>query len=557
MTAPALVLALLAAQGGSPPDPGPGVWRTVELDLEVVADELRETLDVSGTLRLVLEGGSSRGPVLAVNLEVPAQRFLAVEPPPGWAVEINMPFRGGVRLATLSSPEPLEPGAEVEIAFALEKEEASPGVQAGAGFALAGWTSVWYPAPLPPLLLTSERAREEGSTARLLSARGTTRLHLPAGWTSVSNGVRVERADSEGSVVETWRVDQPLARSFAAGPYRVARHALSMEGGGTREVAAYALTLDPAALREQAATLAAAIGALEARFGPYPYASFAIAEVPSERVSFYGSSEQGFVLATTEAFQAPGGNLPLFAHEAAHGWWGNALAGNGPGSILLDESLSQYSAVLAIEALEGPERATEFLRFSREGYVAGQCARGYFELWRDGHDAPLAELGSGGWHHQLSDAKGHWVYHMLRRRIGDERFFTTLRAFAADRARESWTVADMRAAFAAAAPQARLETFFAQWLERVGAPILEHELLRAADGAWELLVRQVQPGEPYELRLDVDVAGSDGTERRTLELRGREERFALRAGAEPPEVRLDPDHALLVWDPAYGPRPVR
>ncbi len=525
--------------------PGGG-WRTTRVDLEIVVDPLAARVDVSGTQWLVLEEESSAGPTLAINLEEPLQRFLAVDAPPGWKVALNERFREHTRLALLEAPGvPLTRGAELELGFALEQGEGGRGVQAGDGFALAGWTSVWYPAPVPTDL-------ENAVPAKLLAAVGTTRLHLPAGWTSVSNGERVERISEEDGVVETWRVDDPVARSFAAGPYRVA----SQRAGG-REVTVYGLTVDPETMGAQAAALAAAIAAMEARFGAFPYRTFAIAEVPPGRVSFYGSSEQGFVLATSEAFHAPGGNLPLFAHEAAHGWWGNLLAGRGPAGILLTESLAQYGAVVSIEAVEGPAAATEFLRFSRPGYVLVQCARGFFELWRDGHDKPLVELTSGGWDHQLSDAKGHWVYHMLRQRVGDERFFGTLRRFVEERARGMWTLAELRAAFLAAAPEAGLETFFAQWLERPGAPILEHALERAADGAWELVVRQVQPGEPYELPLEVDVVSAGGKERLLLQLRGREERARLAAADEPSAVALDPEHKLLIWDPEYGPRPER
>lgn len=121
------------------------------------------------------------------------------------------------------------------------------------------------------------------------------------------------------------------------------------------------------------------------------------------------------------------GNLPLFAHEAAHAWWGNRVSTTGPGAQLVSESLAQYGAVLAIGALEGHDAMNEFLRLSRDGYNQLQSAAGYFEMARRGGDRPLSQLSNGRWDHNLSDAKGHWFYHMLRHRIGDERFFAVLR----------------------------------------------------------------------------------------------------------------------------------
>jgi hypothetical protein len=136
--------------------------------------------------------------------------------------------------------------------------------------------------------------------------------------------------------------------SFVAGPFTVAR-----EHAGGREVSMYLLSASPAAARDQARTLSRAITAMESRFGPYPYASYGVAEVPESSATWAASSEQGVIMARSSMFHASGGNLPLFAHEAAHSWWGNSVSTTGPGSKMGSEALAQYGAVLAIEALEG------------------------------------------------------------------------------------------------------------------------------------------------------------------------------------------------------------
>ena len=100
--------------------------------------------------------------------------------------------------------------------------------------------------------------------------------------------------------------------------------------------------------REQAQSLGDAIGAMEEFFGEFPYPSYAIVEVPDGKVSWYASSHQGFLMAESGAFEF-GANLPLFAHEAAHAWWGNLVNQQGIGSILCSESLAQYGAVIAID----------------------------------------------------------------------------------------------------------------------------------------------------------------------------------------------------------------
>ena len=259
-----------------------------------------------------------------------------------------------------------------------------------------------------------------------------------------------------------------MARSFAAAPYVMAHQTV-----GAREISVYLLTASRATAQTQARTLAHAVAAMERRFGPYPYPSYAIAEVPEDGVTWAASSEQGFIMAVSSMFDAPGGNLPLFAHEAAHGWWGNLVNTTGPGSKLGSESLAQYGAVVSIEALEGRAAAREFLRFSRTGYNPLQCALGYFQIWREGGDKALAKLEDDKYDHNLSDSKGMWFYDMTRRRMGDSAFFGALRGLIAGHATQPMTVADIRSAFIAATPaDTALGAYMSQWLDRKGAPVL-------------------------------------------------------------------------------------
>ena len=338
-------------------------------------------------------------------------------------------------------------GDRIRVAFATELK--SPGRQLAVGtrIAFGSWVDAWYPIPEPP---------EGWSLARASRARGTTRFVLPKGWSAVTNGKCRTRTVEDSRVVELWSNEHALSRSFAAAPYR--RHVIEEEGLSAGLFLLSEDIPDPAA---HVGALSRAIRGMEKRFGPYPFRNFSIAEVPGRIGGFGASSEQGFILVKPRFLRMPGGNLPLFAHEAAHAWWGNTVGAEGPGSLLCTESLAQYGAVIAIEELEGKAAAREFLRFSRPGYISQQCARGYFDVVRRGKDRPLASLRSGtAIGHLLADAKGHWVFHMLRRRVGDERFFGTLRALIARYEGKTLTLAALRSTFVKAAPNAALEQFF-------------------------------------------------------------------------------------------------
>jgi aminopeptidase N len=93
-----------------------------------------------------------------------------------------------------------------------------------------------------------------------------------------------------------------------------------------------------------------------------------------------------------------------------------------------------------------------------------------------------------------------------------------------------------------------LSSFLEQWLRRSGLPRLEgswrHDAARAEI---EVVIEQVQDGEPYRLSLELEVRGDAGEppERHRLDLPGREGRLRVPRARAPREVVLDPDAGLL------------
>lgn len=523
-------------------------WWCDRLDVVVDIRPDQRAVRVEGEMRLTLQVGSSTGPSIAVNPDQPVMRFeeVTVDGDRDVDVELNAPLPdppdplgAGARVAHIrAGPAAFRRGDQLTLRFVLTSTDESVQFLVREGFALASWTQQWLPGVLP-------RAGE--GPGAWMQSRGRTTFRLPPGWRAVSNGVLVEHAETGTGTTEAWHTDQRVGRSFAAGPYRSTWH--EVDG---RRIGVHLLSEQPLDVDQQLAMLAGALAAQEARFGPYPYPTYSVVEVPDDGVRWYASSEQGFILAVAKAFSFAHGNLPLWAHEMAHGWWGNRVMTDGPGSLLCDESLAQYSAVVAIETVEGAAAAREFLDFSRTGYSPLQCARGYFELAGRGEDMPLSAMrGEQLWEHHLSDAKGHWVYHMLRQRVGDDRFFATLRGLLDSFTGRSMRLDDVRAAFAAAAPDCDLETFFAQWLDRPGAP--ECDLVwTAGPDRTEVVIRQVQPGEPYALALELAVDTAGGRVVHPVDAHQRETRLVLPTpGDDVQRVVLDPEHRVLMWRPEY------
>lgn len=555
----ALFLAPAAPVIADPETDGGASWELDRLDVHVDFDGRGDRVTISGAVH-VHASSPSTGPTLVVNNREPVMRFheLTVREHPEASIELNAehPDADHARLAHVRLPETLPAGTALVIDFVLERTSEAPQAVFKKGYALVSWVEAWYPVPLV--------AGADPISAAKMTAAGTTTFRLPAGWKAVTNGAPVRPAPAEqdtaapierasNETIERWNTEQPVARAFVAGPFEESR-----ERVGDLEIGVYLLSPKELGGRAQAHTLGRALGAMEARFGPYPYPSYAIAEVPESIVTWYAASEQGYITARTSAFEVAGGNVPLFAHEAAHGWWGNLVNSAGPGDKLCSESLAQYGAVVAIETLEGAAAMRDFLEFSRVGYSGWQCATGYFGIVREGADKPLAQLRNDPHDHNLSDSKGHWFYHMLRLRLGDDVFFGTLRELIDTFAGRDMRLDDVRSAFLAAAPDdPDLARFLAEWLDRTGAPVLSLEWWTVRRGAAvEIRLAQTQPGEPYLLDVELEIRMRDGSTTRTrVDLRERTARTEVETPSRAVDVRLDPDVTLLTWRPRYGPVP--
>ena len=512
-----------------PPPPGGATaqWTTMRLDLDLTIDTAGQRLQGEAHLRVRLDDSTASSLRLTIGA---ASRMLAITGDSG--ITASLDSAGAEALVTVGARRPGDV-VSLHVRF-VNRGQSFQLVVSGRG-ALASWARGWYPVPA-------------GAAAR---APGTTRLRIPEGWHSLSNGALVDSAITPTTRTETWQSDEPVARSFVAAAYRVERRVAA-----GRQVAAYLLPRSDGDPTRYAELIGRVIETVSPVFGPYPYQAYAIAEIPAGLVTWTGSSEQGFFMASGLGAQI---NLPLFAHELSHGWWGNHVLSANPAAQMTSEALAQLGAALAIEGIEGRAAAVDFLRFSRDGYNSRQCARGYFAMRRAGLDKPLMQLAGSPNDHNLSDAKGHWVYWMLRQRVGPGVFATVFQRLQRDFAGRPISLADLRQAFVAGAPaEADLTRFFEEWLDRAGAPSIGLRWRHGATDAKPSAVITIsQRGDLYHLPIAIAIATEGDTVTHIVRLSRAEQAFTFGARVRPTAVQLDPHHEVLRWQPEYGPEPDR
>ncbi len=150
-------------------------------------------------------------------------------------------------------------------------------------------------------------------------------------------------------------------------------------------------------------------------------------------------------------------------HEMLHSWWGNGIMVD-PQDGNWCESLTSYATNYYGYVLDGE---VDEARRKRRNYAH------YLSRMKPEKDRPLGnynreESCSRG----VAYSKGAAVFHMLARKIGQDRFWAAMREFTEKFAGRYASWEDIRELLEAQA-EVSLETFFTQWIRTAGAPMLE------------------------------------------------------------------------------------
>ena len=238
-----------------------------------------------------------------------------------------------------------------------------------------------------------------------------------------------------------------------------------------------------------------AVRIYSARLGPLPLKIMSIVEAPL--VATMGSAEFTGLGVIASAFyvdfdSAPMRNMPdvireqrasvenslewAVAHVVAHQWWG-VTVGNDPGrQPVLDEALSNWSALLYYREMHGEEQAENAL---------DEQLRGVYKLYRTfgGEDMEASHAArdyrNSFQYAAIVASKGALMFEALRKLLGDDKFFAALRDYYQANSMEIAELDDLRGAFLAAAPveqRRAVSRTFNRWLsgkrgdEDIGPP---------------------------------------------------------------------------------------
>jgi hypothetical protein len=593
----------------SPAAPGPVKEALADAEDVLKVDDFRlnadvkppTDLNVDATLKVTVQSSGDR----AVLFEL--SRFLQVKQVEinGHAAEfINNPALEGTQLARRGNdlvavvfPQAIRKGDVFTLRFVYGGAVLS---EAGGGLLYVGARGDWYP------------------NRGLSTASFDLTFHYPVGWTLIATGNRVSGADDmNSSTPETtspsmlearWKTGRPIAlagfnlgkyikASAQAGPVRIETYAARGVEKDFPRAPDPLPPLDPRGItpppnltiapsspspakhaQAVANEAAHAVEFFAQRFGPFPYSSLSLTQMP-------GSISQGWPgliflssLSFLSAQEAEGlqmgsrrGSLRsiVLAHETAHQWWGDLVLWKSYRDQWIVEALANYSALMELES----ENPAEFRA------VLEQYRKGLLEKNKDGktlQDAGPVTLGQRltssqfpNGYEAVSYGRGTWLFHMLRYMLLDaepvanrinspeEPFTRILRKVSERYAGQPIDTHELMAAFAENLPKSlqfegkqSLDWFEEGWVEGTSLPEFSLRNLKLVPKGNATIVSGVllQKNAPPELVTSVPLYASVG--RKTVFIGrifadGPDTTFHLTAPAGTRGILVDPNGTLL------------
>ena len=181
-------------------------------------------------------------------------------------------------------------------------------------------------------------------------------------------------------------------------------------------------------VRKMLKAMASSLDYYRANFGPYQFNYARIIEFPG-----YASFAQAFAgtmpYSETIGFNANTDDPTkidfttyVIAHEIAHQYWAHQVIGaQMQGGTLTSETLAQYSALMVMKKLYGPDQIRRFLKFELDQYLSARKGEAVEEL-------ALNRVENQGYVHYR---KGSLAMYLLQERLGEDAVNRALARFVA------------------------------------------------------------------------------------------------------------------------------
>jgi aminopeptidase N len=233
-------------------------------------------------------------------------------------------------------------------------------------------------------------------------------LTVPEPWHGVANGELTQSTVADGVRTNTWHLSEPASSylvTVAFGDFQKAE--LASTSGVPIQVWSDA---DGEQFPGETESAVVAMAWLEEILGPYPFDTFGVLVVDNES----GMETQTMITLGETDYAL---SAPVMVHELAHHWYGDTVSPDDWSEVWMNEGMAMY--------LQGMWEAEQ------EGITVAQK----MDTWAEFEGLERKAAGPPGAYDPQQFGSGNIYYgpalmwHELRERIGDERFFAMVRAW--------------------------------------------------------------------------------------------------------------------------------
>ncbi len=250
----------------------------------------------------------------------------------------------------------------------------------------------------------------------------TSDLHytVPTGLMAPGNGAFVSRVDRDGWTTWNWhaRSVHTYGSVLDVAPYKVLEGDYKSRFGNVIPMRLYYIPGEEADAADLFKEFPQTLDFWENVIGPYPWADQKMGVI---RVPFSGLENQTLIGHSGKYEKTAFGWNWLMNHEFSHEWFANQMSNANYDDLWLHEGLGTYAQALLAEYLGGELDYMAQLRTQRntirnqKPLVSGR-ERSEKEVYAD-TTGPRGDIYN----------KGSWIAHTLRKVIGDDAFFTSIR----------------------------------------------------------------------------------------------------------------------------------
>jgi len=364
-------------------------------------------------------------------------------------------------------------------------------------------------------------------------------------YTTLSNGLLLDfKKNADGTRTDHWKLDQPHAPylvMMAVGQFKK----VTDEPWNGKEISYYVEKEYEPHAKGIFGDTKEMIEFYSKRLGvPYPwpkYAQIAVRDYVSGAMENTSATlhGDGVVYQTTRELLDGKVGEDVIAHELFHQWFGDLVTCESWSNLPLNESFATYGEYLWQEYKHGREAADHHHAGSRGSYLMSDkevnLIRFNYEHREDMFDG-------------FSYAKGGQILHMLRKAIGDDAFFASLKHYLETNKFKAAEIHNLRIAFEEVTGK-DLNWFFNQWFLSRGRPKIKvNKMYIETKGGIELTVEQTQDfkiAPLYKLPVDIDVYVNGVAKRTRIWVTEQKQVFNIKTDGTPQLVNFDAERQLL------------